>query len=95
MGEGKIVILEFLLDVELVELIVDGVVCLFGDREEGVCGVLEALLLLLLLFQQLLELTQYRATSSFYDFSARSRFIVSYKFDSNHPSYRHITNLYP
>lgn len=62
-------------DVEFVELVVDGVVRLLGDREEGVGGVLEPLLLLLLLLQQFLELTQMRATSSFYDLSARSRFI--------------------
>jgi hypothetical protein len=38
--EGEVVILEFLLDVELVELVVDGVVGLLGDGEEGVGGVL-------------------------------------------------------
>ncbi len=83
-GEGEVVVLEFLFDVELVELVVDGVVCLLGDGEEGVGGVLESLLLLLLLLQQLLELSHPMSTSSFYDLSARSRFIVSYKFDSNH-----------
>lgn len=73
--EGQVVVLQFLFNVELVELVVDGVVGLLGDGEEGIGGVLESLLLLLLLLQQFFELNRPRGTSSFYDLSARSRFI--------------------
>lgn len=52
-------------DVEFVELIVDGVIGLFRDGEEGIGRVLKSLLLLLLLLQELLELNSHIRTSSF------------------------------
>ena len=75
MWEGQIIILEFLLDIEFVKLVIDGVICFFGNREERIIRVFETLLLLFLLFKQFFKLNQKSFTSSLSDLSAFSRFI--------------------
>jgi hypothetical protein len=74
-GEGEVVVLQFLLDVEPVELVIDRVIRFLGHRHKGVTGVFKPLFLFSLLFGQLLELATIIYTSSLSDFSALSRFI--------------------
>ena len=75
MREGKIVILELVLDVEFVELVIYRIVWFFCHRKERIVGVLKALLLFFLLFEQFFELNRNWLTSSLSALSTFSLFI--------------------
>ena len=75
MCKRQVVVLELLLHIELVELVIHGVICFFGDGKEGVGGAHELILLFLLDLEQLLELSGGRVTSNLSDLSGRSFFI--------------------
>lgn len=76
MCKRQIVILELFFDIKLVELIIDGVIWLFGDWEEGIIWLFESLLLFLLKLQKFFELNTVWNTSNLSDLSALSFLIA-------------------